>query len=49
MAEELMTESLGGVKCTVSQKAKMKHRWRKERIGDETFGAWVRRKLLDRG
>lgn len=42
----LKTMSLGGVKVSQDDVKAMKKLWRSERDLDETFGAWVRRKLV---
>lgn len=37
---------MSGVKVTPSTKAAMMRLWRREASPQESFGAWVRRKLL---
>lgn len=43
---ESATMNMSGVKVTPSTKAAMMKLWRKEAAPQESFGAWVRRKLL---
>jgi hypothetical protein len=43
---ERATKNMSGVKVTPSTKAAMVRLWRKEATAQESFGAWVRRKLL---
>ena len=43
---ERATKNMSGVKVTPSTKAAMMRLWRREAAPQESFGAWVRRKLL---